>query len=172
MLVEADLRLPTAARKLGIPAGTPGLSDLLISDGHVEDFLVPVYEDLLVLPSGTIPPNPSDLLSSSHVADVLEMARSAADVVLIDAPPLLTVADTRVLLQMPQIDGVIVVGQVRRSRGDHARAAQDVLRQSGRRVLGLVVTGAPETFGSSYYDVPSDTTSKGFFGRRRITAAR
>ena len=93
-----------------------------------------------VLPSGTVPPNPSDLLSMGRMGEVLSRLAEYADVVIIDSPPLLPVSDTRVLLRLPEVDGVIMVGRAGVSRRDRVRAANHVLDQSGRRVFGLVVT--------------------------------
>ena len=82
---------------------------------------------------------------------MLTELRESADLVIIDAPPLIPVADTRVLLQLPQVDGIILVGRVGTTRRDRAREARRVLLQSGRRVLGLVVTGTADSLSSSYY---------------------
>jgi tyrosine-protein kinase len=154
ILVEADMRRPTAAVKLGIDPTVRGLSDLLVSTEPAEQFLVtPLGQGstLDVLPGGTAPPNPADLLRTGRAADVLRELRVAADIVIIDAPPLIPVADTRVLLQLPQVDGVILVARVGTTRRDRAREACRVLVQSGRRVLGLVVTGTADSLASSYY---------------------
>jgi receptor protein-tyrosine kinase len=157
VLLEADMRRPTAARKLGIGHDTPGLSDLLASRHPTTGFVQVPLEDhptLEVLPAGTVPPNPADLLRTERMSSVLRDLRDSADMVIIDAPPLLPVADTRVLLQLPQVDGVIVVGRVGQTRRDRARETERVLAQAGRRVLGVVVMGAREVVSSSYYDDP------------------
>jgi Mrp family chromosome partitioning ATPase len=106
---------------------------------------------LRVLPTGPAPPNPADLLRSPRMAELLAEARDAADVVLVDAPPLLPVSDTRVLLDLPGIDGVLIVGRANTTRRDRARAAARVLQQSERRMLGVVVTGTRERLGDYYY---------------------
>ena len=163
VLLEADMRRPTAAVKLGVPADTPGLSDLLASQHPVGSFIrSPLGPDvsLEVLPAGTVPPNPADLLRTERMSTVLRDLRGTSDMVIIDAPPLLPVADTRVLLQLPEVDGVIVVGRVGETRRDRARETQRVLAQAGRRVLGLVVTGAKDTVSSSYYDEPPGGSPK------------
>jgi polysaccharide biosynthesis transport protein len=157
LLIEADMRRPTAAEMLGVNPNTVGLSNLLVMNGELESYLVDAYGDgsLMVLPAGTVPPNPADLLRSGRMSDVLAAARDAADVVIIDPPPLLPVADARVILQLDEIDGVIVVGRVGVTRRDFAQEAQRVLDQSGRRVFGLVIIGGPINARSSYYDTPS-----------------
>jgi succinoglycan biosynthesis transport protein ExoP len=164
ILVEADMRRPAAAAQLGISRNLKGLSDLLISDADLDTLLVPVGEDsgLLVLPSGTIPPNSSDLLAGGRMGEVLARAAESADIVIVDSPPLLPVADTRVLLRLSEVHGVIMVGRVDVSRRDRVRAARHVLAQSGQRVFGLVVTDVKMTAASNYYyyDEPSQPNER------------
>ena len=153
ILIEADLRRPTAARQLGIDRMGAGLSSGLVGPRRLDDLLVNVTANgkLRVLPTGPAPPNPADLLRSPRMAEVLAEARDSADIVLVDAPPLLPVSDTRVLLDLPGIDGVLVVGRANTTRRDRARATARVLEQSDKRVLGLVVTGTRERLGDYYY---------------------
>lgn len=153
LLLEADMRRPSAAGLLGASSRANGLSDLLISSAGVEDCLVPASVDanLAVLPSGTLPPNPADLLSAGRMSEILAALRDAADVVIIDSPPLLPVADTRVLIRMPEIDGVVVVGRAGVSQRDRVRAARRILDQSARKIYGLVVTGLKGSLESDYY---------------------
>ena len=172
ILIEADMRRPTAATALRVNVDVAGLSDLLVSDDDLRDYLVDVHEDgdLRVLSSGTIPPNPSDLLRVRRMPEILTAARQLADVVIIDAPPLLPVSDSRVLLQLDEIDGVIVVGRTGVSRRDYAAAAERVLEQSGRRVFGIAITGTAAPAASSYYDVAPPPESSGGTRRRRAKA--
>ncbi len=172
ILLEADMRRPTAAALLGVEPQTAGLSNLLVSDGYLDGYLIDIYGDgcLRVLPSGTLPPSPADLLRSSRLPEVLAAARESADVVIIDPPPLLPVSDTRVVLQMEEIDGVVVVGRVGVTRRDRAREAQRVLDQSGRRVFGLVITGGPSAGHSSYYDTISSASLPKGRGGPRVAA--
>jgi len=161
VLVEADMRRPTAAVALGVHARSAGLSDTLASTVSPIDLLVrPLYggPSLSVLPAGHVPPRPADLLRTPRAGAVLAELRENADVVIVDAPPLLPVADTRALLQLPQVDGVIMVGRVRVTRRDRAREARRVLTQTGRRVVGLVITGGTDNTRSSYYQESETST--------------
>ncbi|HEV3046442.1 MAG TPA: polysaccharide biosynthesis tyrosine autokinase [Solirubrobacteraceae bacterium] len=154
ILVEADMRRPAVATQLGVSREVPGLSDLLISDDEdVVDYLTvsDVDPNLSILPSGMTPPNSADLLAAGRMPTVLARVREAADVVIVDSPPLLPVADTRVLVRLPEIDGAIMVARAGTSRRDHARAAQRILDQSGRKVFGLVVTGVAAAPDGAYY---------------------
>ena len=163
ILVEADMHRPMATKMLGVGRGALGLSDLLVADAEVEDFLTGVESEpgLIVLPSGTHPPNSADLLAAGRMEEVLGHLCEIADVVVVDSPPLLPVADTRVLLRLAAVSGVILVGRAGVSRRDRVRAAGRVLAQSGRRVFGMVITDVRLSTGSSYYYYGEETGPSG-----------
>ncbi len=173
ILLEADMRRPTAAALLGLRRGGPGLSDMLVSSGELEECVMTVESEpgLFVIPSGTVPPNSADLLSAGRMAEVLGMARDAADFVIVDSPPLLPVADTRVLLRLSGVDGVILIGRARVTRRDRIRGASRLLAQSGRRVFGLVVTDVKITSSSSYYHYGYDEPEPPSNGRARPSSS-
>jgi succinoglycan biosynthesis transport protein ExoP len=98
------------------------------------------------------------------------MLRDAADFVIIDSPPLLPVADTRVLLRLSGVDGVILIGRARVTRRDRIRGATRLLAQSGRRVFGLVVTDVKITSSSSYYHYGYDEPEPPSNGRPRSSS--
>lgn len=165
VLVEADMRKPSAAAQLGVGPNRPGLSDLLISHSPATDFLMRLDRapNLKLLPSGTPPPNSADLLSTPRMSDVLADVRDAGDVIIVDSPPLLPVADTHALLRARGVDGVVVVAQAHASRRDHVRAARRILDQSGRSVFGLVVTGVTTSRDDrySYYQYDREDRDSG-----------
>ncbi|NAZ87546.1 polysaccharide biosynthesis tyrosine autokinase [Kineococcus indalonis] len=141
ILVEADLRLPKAAQYLGVDGGA-GLTTVLSGRADVDDVLQP-YGDtgLSVLASGPVPVNPSALLGSRHMADLLERLRERADLVVVDSPPLLPVADAAVLAR--QTDGAIVVVRHGRTTRDHLTRALERLRAVDATVLGGVLSMVP-----------------------------
>ncbi|MEU3455143.1 polysaccharide biosynthesis tyrosine autokinase [Micromonospora sp. NPDC006766] len=140
LLIDADLRRPKAADYLGLD-GAVGLTDVLVGDVQVGD-VVQRWGDksLLVLPSGATPPNPSELLGSKAMSDLLAALRESADIVVIDTAPLLAVTDGVVVAV--QADGALLVTQQgRTSRGQVAAAAR-ALNSVSVRMLGCVLNMA------------------------------
>ncbi len=142
-LVEADLRRPSFGEYLGIETAA-GLTSVLIGAADLDDVLVPWGDDggrLEVLPSGPLPPNPSELLGSRNMGDVLGELSRRFDIVLIDAPPVLPVTDAAVLAA--QVDGTLLVVRSGKTRREQLTRASDVLRTVDARILGAVLNMIP-----------------------------
>lgn len=148
VLVDTDLRRPSVASYMGLE-GSAGLTDVLVGRSALDEVLQPWGGlPLLVLASGALPPNPSELLGSVQMADLLAQLRSRAEFVLLDTPPLLPVTDAAVLA--PQCDGVILA--VRHGRTDRRELtrALDSLHNINARLLGAVLTMAPNRSSAGY----------------------
>ncbi len=137
LIVDADLRDPSIARCLSID-GSVGLTDVLVNRISVERALQPIGPTLDVLPSGLLPPNPSELLGSNRMVKLLAALRGRYDVVLIDTAPLLPVTDAAVLA--PRADGVLVLVRHGRTVVQDVQAAKDALHAVSGRVIGSVMT--------------------------------
>jgi polysaccharide biosynthesis transport protein len=147
-LVDADLRRPSVAEYMGLE-GAVGLTTVLIGQADLAHAIQPWGKRTLhVLPSGQVPPNPSELLGSRSMANLLEQLTSQYDIVLIDTPPLLPVTDAAILATIT--GGAVVVaaaGMVHRQQlADALGSLQDV----GAQVLGLVLNRVPRTPGDTY----------------------
>jgi capsular exopolysaccharide synthesis family protein len=162
ILVEADLRRPRVAEYMGIE-GAVGLTDVLIGRAQLDDVLQPWgTAPLSVLTSGALPPNPSELLSSAQMNEIIGTLRSRADIVLIDAPPLLPVTDAAVLAR--ECDGAIIVVRQGRTSREQVTRAVDALRSVDARVLGTVLNMAPSGKANGYgygYGYASEYASRG-----------
>jgi succinoglycan biosynthesis transport protein ExoP len=142
ILVDGDLRKPMAGTLLGIDSGA-GLTNVLAGQHALEDVVVGVQRDMLaVLPSGPTPPNPSELLGSQHMADLLGTLAEDYDVVVIDAPPLLPVTDAAVLSALA--DGALVVVRNGKTRRDEAERALKALTSVNAKLIGTVLNCAPK----------------------------
>lgn len=137
VLIEADLRRPRLSHVMGIEGGA-GLTDVLINRAKLAEVLQPWgLDDLTVLPAGHIPPNPSEVLGSSHMQNVLEELQDQADYVLIDAPPLLPVTDAAVISKLAT--GTLLVTALEQTKRQELTQAIGTLETIDSRLLGLVV---------------------------------
>jgi succinoglycan biosynthesis transport protein ExoP len=143
VLVELDMRRPTFAEHFDLDPGV-GLTAVLTGEGQLGELLVdpiPELPNLLVLPVGRIPHNPSELLGSQRIATLISELVASGSMVIIDAPPLNPVADTQVLLNASVIDAVLLVARVDRTTRDAMRRARAILDRHIVEPVGLVVTG-------------------------------
>jgi len=141
ILVEADLRRPRLAGYLGLE-GAVGLTDALVGRADLDDLLQSWGDgNLQVLASGPTPPNPSELLGSEQMGELLEDLESRCDLVLLDAPPLLPVTDAAVLTA--HASGAIVVIRSGRTTREQATRAVEILRGVDAHVYGAVINMVP-----------------------------
>jgi capsular exopolysaccharide synthesis family protein len=151
LIVDADLRRPRVAEYLGIEGGV-GLTDVLLGEVPLERAKLRWSDsDLDILPSGPVPPNPADVLTSAAMRGLLESGLAAYDVVIVDSPPVLSVADAALL--SPLVDGVVVVIDARRTRQSQAVQAVRELESAGARVVGVILNNVkiPRVARSHYY---------------------
>lgn len=148
ILVDADLRRPSVATAMGLE-GQVGLTTVLIGRADVED-VVQQWErtSLDVLPSGRIPPNPSELLGSTAMAKLLDQLTARYDVVLLDTPPLLPVTDAAVLSKMA--GGTLVIAGADRVHRPQLRESLDALATAGAYVHGVVLNRMARQEGGAY----------------------
>lgn len=141
LLIDADMRNPTVHRLLGI-SNDFGLSNLLSSDNRGDKMITPtVVPNLSVLTAGPIPPNPVDLLTGPKLLLLLNItAALGIDYVIVDAPPMLGLADSVVLGN--QLQNVLFVVQASSTRRAHIKGALRRLRQAGLVPRGVVLTQA------------------------------
>ena len=137
-LVDADLRRPSQADVFGLE-GAAGLTTVLIGQAEVADVLQEWgTSGLRLLTSGPLPPNPSELLSSPAMADVLAQLGASHDVVLVDGAPLLPVTDSAVLARL--VSGTMLVVDASRARRPAVSRSLELLERVDARVVGVVLT--------------------------------
>ena len=140
-VVDADLRRPDVARRLGL-GEEAGLTDVLAGVADLADVVRPYGDSgVRVVGAGLVPPNPSGLVSSKRMRQLIADLRESSDFVLIDAPPLLPVADAAGLAVM--VDGVLLSARHASTRTEDLRQAAAALDRVGARGLGVVLTMVP-----------------------------
>jgi len=137
LLIEADLRFPTIAKKLGIPE-KPGLTDYLLAKCSLDRAIYTLPGGLSVLPAGSLPPNPVSLLSSKHMRGLLEELSGQYRYILLDTPPIASVTDAVVLTD--QADGVVLVVRQNMATSEDVENAVTQLRLANANILGFVMT--------------------------------
>ena len=141
LLVGADLRRPRVAEYLGLESAV-GLTNVLVGQLSLEESLQPWGVDgMYVLASGSVPPNPSELLGSTQMADLLAELRSRFELIIIDTPPLLPVTDAAVLAV--HADGVVVVCRHGKTRRAQLATAVRALESVNARIVGTVLNMRP-----------------------------
>ncbi|WP_427006384.1 polysaccharide biosynthesis tyrosine autokinase [Pseudarthrobacter sp. H2] len=155
-LIDADLRRPMINEYLGLDRNA-GLTTALVGAADVNDLLQPWGADgLFILSSGQIPPNPSELLGSPEMKNLIVGLEDAFDTVIIDAPPLLPVTDAAVLSQ--HVGGVMVVVGAQKLRQADLDKSLGALRLVGANILGVVLNRlplkGPDAYAYSYYSSP------------------
>ncbi|WIB27015.1 polysaccharide biosynthesis tyrosine autokinase [Curtobacterium sp. MCSS17_015] len=141
ILIDADLRRPRVAEYMDVDTNA-GLTDVLIGRAELEDVAQPWGRgNLVVLPAGQIPPNPSELLGSRAMQDLIERLEGEFDYVLFDAPPLLPVTDAAILSKKAS-GAIVAVASGKTHKGQFA-AAVSALENVGAPIAGYVITMMP-----------------------------
>jgi capsular exopolysaccharide synthesis family protein len=148
VLIDADMRRPTVHEKFELPQ-SPGLSETIVTGKHGDFLKDGPVEGLRIITAGTIPPNPSELLHSDRMIKFLDDMKSIADLVIIDAPPVLAVTDALVLA--PRADGVILVVSMLKSDKRAVKHAVEALQAVNAKVLGTVIRGVAPPKGKYGY---------------------
>ena len=149
LLIDSDLRRPTLHTLFGLQQDR-GVTDVMNGD---MDLLTAaqetVVDGLSVLTSGSLPPNPAELLASPSFEDLLQHAEREFDVVLVDTPPLLAVSDPCIVAQ--RTHGMILVLRMAKNRRTAAKRATELLQTNNVPVIGIVCNGTDASMGGYDY---------------------
>lgn len=137
LLIDADLRKPRLHEVLQV-SNRAGLVSYLTGGVDLDSVVRPTQvQQLSVVPSGPIPPNPSELLASDRMRELVKVVRAQFDFVVIDTPPLLPVTDASLVGDL--VDGVTLCLRAGKVTRDEARSCLDRLQLAGIRILGVVL---------------------------------
>ncbi len=146
LLIDGDLRIPSVAKKMEI-SSSPGLTDLLMGQGaQISDFQSKMLSNWYILPSGEIPPNPSELLGSRRMEIILNDLKENFDYIIIDLPPVNIVSDALSISNL--ITGMIVVIREDYTEKKELETCFRQLKLSNVNVLGCVMNESKNGSGS------------------------
>jgi polysaccharide biosynthesis transport protein len=150
LLIDADLRRPSIHKTLGMGPRS-GLSNVLTGSTTLEQAIArtTLLPNLHVLPAGTPPPNPAELLASSNMRDALAELRQQYDHIVVDTPPSLSVTDAVVL--SPRADAVVLVIRSGQTTKQALRRSRDILAQVNAKVVGVLLNAVDLSSPDYYY---------------------
>ncbi len=167
LLIDMDFRRPVIHKVFGIPQ-EKGLSNILVGDAELEDVLTHTeIPNLDIIPSGHIPPNPAELLSSEGLRAYMDIFKDRYDRVIIDSPPILAATDPVVI--STYVDEVLLVIKTGETSRELAHVAIEKLRHVKANLLGTVlnsvITGQGNYYQYQYYGERKSESDKGFLSR-------
>ncbi|MFA5014843.1 MAG: CpsD/CapB family tyrosine-protein kinase [Actinomycetota bacterium] len=138
LLIDADLRRARVSKYLGFKSEL-GLSDLITNGANIDNALINIgIDNLTILPAGSIPHNPAELLGSVKTKNLISALKAKYDYILIDTPPIISVTDAGVI--GPQTDGAIMVVQAGRTQKGVVKHSGSLLKQAQVKILGYILT--------------------------------
>lgn len=157
IIVDCDLRKPSVHKNFKV-SNLSGLSEVLIGKAQLDDVIQKRNENLDILTSGKIPPNPSEMLSSSAMTNLIANLKEKYDVIILDSAPLGAVTDAQIL--STEVDGTILVTRAERTKRDSVLEAKNSLEKVGANILGCVLHAVENTKGKYYYYYGTDGEHK------------
>ena len=149
IVLDCDLRRPRVHESFGLP-NEAGFTSVLLDQVPLADAIVTLADEpfLAILPSGPIPPNPSELLNSNRAQAVIASLRENCDILLIDTPPVLPVTDAAVVSRF--VDATLLVARPKRSTKRQVVRACELLERVGAPLVGAVLNGVVHEVGDGY----------------------
>lgn len=148
LIVDSDLRKPMVHKKFNI-SNITGLSNVLINEKKFDDAVQRQDVNLHILTAGTIPPNPSEILSSNRMKVFLDEVKERYDYIIIDSPPLMSVADAQVLA--PIVEGILLVISSGETEIAVAKKSIELLKYIKANLLGVVLNKVKSNSKNYYY---------------------
>ncbi|MDD6795957.1 MAG: CpsD/CapB family tyrosine-protein kinase [Clostridiaceae bacterium] len=148
IIIDCDLRKPSLHKKFRI-SNLSGLSDVLIGKSTVNESVYKYTNNLDVLTSGKLPPNPSEMLGSKVMESLLTALRERYDIIILDSAPLQAVTDAQIL--STKADGTVFVVRAEKTKRDSVVQAKALLDKVGANILGVVLNGIENSRRKYYY---------------------
>ena len=148
ILIDCDLRKPSLHKKFKV-SNLVGLSDVIIGKTDLVKAVHKYSKNLVLLTSGKIPPNPSEMLSSKIMESLLETLRESFDYIILDTPPVQAVTDSQIL--STKADGTILVVRAEKTKRESVQNAVNLLKKVNANIIGIVLNGVDSSRNKYYY---------------------
>lgn len=157
ILVDCDLRKPMIGKDFKL-SNAVGLSEVLVGKSKIEDTIQKYSDNLDILTSGKIPPNPAEMLSSKSMESLIEELRERYDIVILDTPPVRAVTDAQIL--STRVDGTILVVRSEVTKRDSVIECKSLLDKVNANIIGSIFYAADNSKNKYYYYYSSDKNEK------------
>ena len=165
LIIDCDLRKPSLHRKFNV-SNEEGLTDVLVGTSKLNNVMKKIDDNLYLLTTGTLPPNPAEIIGSNTMENFLEQCKINFDYIILDTPPILPVTDSKLLAI--KADATVVVVRSEVSKSKHVSQAFKELEKVNANILGTILNDVEMYSEKLYYDYSNKSKKSKFINLRNV----
>ena len=165
LIIDCDLRKPSLHRKFNV-SNEEGLTDVLVGTSKLNNVMKKIDDNLYLLTTGTLPPNPAEIIGSNTMENFLEQCKINFDYIILDTPPILPVTDSKLLAI--KADATVVVVRSEVSKLKHVSQAFKELEKVNANIIGTILNDVEMYSEKLYYDYSNKSKKSKFINLRNV----
>lgn len=165
LIIDCDLRKPSLHRKFNV-SNEEGLTDVLVGTSKLNNVMKKIDDNLYLLTTGTLPPNPAEIIGSNTMENFLEQCKINFDYIILDTPPILPVTDSKLLAI--KADATVVVVRSEISKSKHVSQAFKELEKVNANIIGTILNDVEMYSEKLYYDYSNKSKKSKFINLRNV----
>lgn len=165
LIIDCDLRKPSLHRKFNV-SNEEGLTDVLVGTSKLNNVMKKIDDNLYLLTTGTLPPNPAEIIGSNTMENFLEQCKINFDYIILDTPPILPVTDSKLLAI--KADATVVVVRSEISKSKHVSQAFKELEKVNANIIGTILNDVEMYSEKLYYDYSNKNKKSKFINLRNV----
>ena len=165
LIIDCDLRKPSLHRKFNV-SNEVGLTDVLVGTSELNKVMKKIDDNLYLLTTGTLPPNPAEIIGSNTMENFLEQCKINFDYIILDTPPILPVTDSKLLAI--KADATVVVVRSEISKSKHVSQAFKELEKVNANIIGTILNDVEMYSEKLYYDYSNKSKKSKFINLRNV----
>ena len=165
LIIDCDLRKPSLHRKFNV-SNEEGLTDVLVGTSKLNNVMKKIDDNLYLLTTGTLPPNPAEIMGSNTMENFLEQCKINFDYIILDTPPILPVTDSKLLAI--KADATVVVVRSEISKSKHVSQAFKELEKVNANIIGTILNDVEMYSEKLYYDYSNKSKKSKFINLRNV----
>lgn len=165
LIIDCDLRKPSLHRKFNV-SNEVGLTDVLVGTSELNKVMKKIDDNLYLLTTGTLPPNPAEIIGSNTMENFLDECKINFDYIILDTPPILPVTDSKLLAI--KADATVLVVRSEISKSKHVSQAYKELEKVNANVIGTILNDVEMYSEKLYYDYSNKSKKSKFINLRNV----